>query len=81
MMKEMKLNKIHEWEYKVVATDSLLHVLQNHDIAVSQTASNERKESSKGSIQQSLNELGHDGWELITVLGEYCIFKKYKNGF
>ena len=75
------MNKIHEWEYKVVATDSLLHVLQNHDIAVSQTASNERKESSKGSIQQSLNELGHDGWELITVLGEYCIFKKYKNGF
>jgi len=81
MMKEMKLNKIHEWEYKVVATDSLLHVLQNHDIAVSQTASNERKESSKSGIQQSLNELGHDGWELITVLGEYCIFKKSKNGF
>ncbi len=81
MMKEMKLNKIHAWEYKVIATDFLLQVPQNHDIAVSQEASNERKESSKSTIQQSLNKLGHDGWELITVLGEFCIFKKSKNGF
>lgn len=81
MIKKMKLNKIHEWEYKVIPTDSLLQVPQNHDIAVSQEANNERKESSKGSIQQSLNKLGHDGWELITVLGEFCIFKKSKNGY
>ncbi len=75
------MNKIHAWEYKVIATDFLLQVPQNHDIAVSQEASNERKESSKSTIQQSLNKLGHDGWELITVLGEFCIFKKSKNGF
>ena len=70
------MNKIQEWEYKVVTTDSLLQEPQNHDIAVSQEASNERRESSKSSIENSLNKLGQDGWELISVLGEFCIFKK-----
>ena len=70
------MNKIQEWEYKVVTTDSLLQEPQNHDIAVSQEASNERRESSKSSIENSLNNLGQDGWELISVLGEFCIFKK-----
>ncbi|MCG8378553.1 MAG: hypothetical protein MI865_03645 [Proteobacteria bacterium] len=77
----MKLNKINEWEYKVVTTDYLMKEPQNHDIAVSQEANNERKDISKNSIQNSLNTLGHEGWELITVLGEFCIFKKSKNGF
>ena len=81
MKKEMKLNKINEWEYKVVTTDYLMKEPQNHDIAVSQEANNERKDISKNSIQNSLNTLGHEGWELITVLGEFCIFKKSKNGF
>ncbi len=76
MVKELKLNKIQKWDYKVVTTDSLVQEPQNHDIAVSQEASNERKESSKSSIEKSLNILGHDGWELISVLGEFCIFKK-----
>ncbi len=77
-MKELKLklNKIQKWEYKVVTTDSLVQEPQNHDIAVSQEASNERKEFSKSSIEKSLNILGHDGWELISVLREFCIFKK-----
>ncbi len=76
MKKGPKLNKIHEWEYKVVTTESLVQEPQNHDIAVSQEASNERRESSKSSIEKSLNKLGQDGWELISVLGEFCIFKK-----
>ena len=75
------MNKINEWEYKVVTTDYLMKEPQNHDIAVSQEANNERKDISKNSIQNSLNTLGHEGWELITVLGEFCIFKKSKNGF
>ena len=70
------MNKIHEWEYKVVTTESLVQEPQNHDLAVSQEASNERRESSKSSIEKSLNKLGQDGWELISVLGEFCIFKK-----
>ncbi len=70
------MNKIQKWEYKVVTTDSLVQEPQNHDIAVSQEASNERKEFSKSSIEKSLNILGHDGWELISVLREFCIFKK-----
>lgn len=73
---KLKLNKIQKWEYKVVTTDSLVQEPQNHDIAVSQEASNERKEFSKSSIEKSLNILGHDGWELISVLREFCIFKK-----
>ena len=70
------MNKVLEWEYKVVTTESLLQEPQNHDIAVSQEASNERRELSKSSIEKSLNKLGQDGWELISVLGEFCIFKK-----
>lgn len=70
------MNKIQKWEYKVVTTDSLVQEPQNHDIAVSQEATNERKEYSKNSIEKSLNILGNDGWELISVLGEFCIFKK-----
>jgi len=73
---ELKLSKIQKWEYKVVTTDSLVQEPQNHDIAVSQEASNERKEFSKSIIEKSLNILGHDGWELISVLGDFCIFKK-----
>lgn len=70
------MNKTHEWEYKVVTTESLHQEPQNHDIAVSQEASNERRESSKSSIENSLNKLGQEGWELISILGEFCIFKK-----
>ena len=75
----MALNKIHEWEYKVVTTDSLLQELQSHDIAVSHEASSARKESSKSKLETSLNKLGNDGWEFVAVVGEYGIFKKSKN--
>ena len=75
----MALNKIHEWEYKVVTTDSLLQEPQSHDIAVSHEASSARKESSKSKLETSLNKLGNDGWEFVAVVGEYGIFKKSKN--
>ena len=78
--KLMTLNKPMEWEYKVVTTDSLIEELQSHDIAVSHEASAARKESSKSSLESSLNKLGNDGWEFVTVVGEYGIFKKSKNG-
>lgn len=77
----MKLNKTHEWEYKVVTTDQLLKEPQGHDIAVSQEADNAIRDVSRNSIQNSLNTLGQEGWEFITVFGEFCIFKKSKNGF
>ena len=69
-----------EWEYKVVTTASLIQELQNHDIAVSHEASEARKESSKSTLEDSLNNLGNDGWEFVTVIGEYGIFKKSRNG-
>ena len=74
----MTTNKSMEWEYKVVTTDSLIQELQNHDIAVSHEASSARKESSKTTLESSLNKLGNDGWEFVTVVGEYGIFKKSK---
>ena len=77
----MTLNKNHEWEYKVVTTDTLLQELQSHDIAVSHEASSARKESSKSKLETSLNKLGTDGWEFVAVVGEYGIFKKSKNSF
>ena len=69
-----------EWEYKVVTTASLIQELQNHDIAVSHEASEARKESSKSTLEDSLTNLGNDGWEVVTVIGEYGIFKKSRNG-
>ena len=74
------LNKSMEWEYKVITTDSLIQDIQSHDIAVSHEASTARKESSKLSLETSLNKLGNEGWEFVTVVGEYGIFKKSKKG-
>ena len=79
MNKAMTLNKITEWEYKVVTTDSLIQELQSHDIAVSHEASSARKESTVSNLESSLNKLGNEGWEFVAVVGEYGIFKKTKN--
>ena len=76
----MKMSKAAEWEYKVVTTETLIQELQNHDIAVSNEASTARRESSKSNLESSLNQLGNDGWEFVSVIGEFGIFKRSRNG-
>lgn len=75
------MSKQTDWEYKVVEIDKLTNELQNHDIAVSQDATNSRRENSKSNLELSLNNLGNDGWEFVTIIGEFSIFKKPKNSF
>lgn len=72
----MMMNK---WEYKIVATDKLLKKPVNHDIAVSSEAVNSIREKSKDSLESTLSRLGNDGWEFVTLLGEFGVFKKQAN--
>ncbi len=68
-----------KWEYKIVATDKLLKRPVDHDIAVSSDAVNSIRENSKNSLQDTLSKLGNDGWEFVTLLGEFGVFKKEAN--
>ncbi len=64
------------WEYKVVSIDNLIPDEGDHDIAVSKQAAQNRKDKLSGSLQDNLNVLGKDNWELVSVFGEFGIFKK-----
>ena len=64
------------WEYKVVSTDVLVKRSQDHDIAVYKEEADSRRESARGSLEDSLVSLGTEGWELATITGEFAIFKK-----
>lgn len=68
-----------KWEYKIVSTDTLLQKPLDHDIAVSKQAVENIKENSKNSLQSTLSKLGNDGWEFVTLLGEFGVFKKQTN--
>ena len=64
------------WEYKVVSIESLIPDEGDHDIAVSKQAAQSRKDKLSNSMENSLNDLGKDGWELVSVFSEFGIFKK-----
>ena len=64
------------WEYKVASIDSLIPDQGDHDIAVSKDASQNRKEKLSNSLEDNLNILGKDDWELVSVFSEFGIFKK-----
>lgn len=67
------------WEYKIVPTETLLKIPADHNIAVSREAVNAIRETSKKSLETTLQELGSDGWEFVTLLGEFGVFKKQVN--
>lgn len=64
------------WEYKVIATHELLFTDQSHDIAVSKNTVDQRRDSSKKELEKLLNSLGSDGWEFVSVIGDFTIFKR-----
>ena len=68
-----------KWDYKVVSVDMLFQSANDHDIAVSKEAANARRNSVGQGIEDALNDLGKDSWELVSITGEFGIFKKPAN--
>jgi hypothetical protein len=68
-----------KWDYKVISVDKLFQGSDDHDIAVSRDAAASRRNKVGQGMENSLNQLGEDSWELVTIAGEFGIFKKPKN--
>jgi len=67
------------WDYKVVSVDSLYQSSNDHDIAVSKKAASTRRTTIGEGIEKTLNDLGKESWELVSIIGEFGIFKKPAN--
>lgn len=67
------------WDYKVISVDKLFQGSDDHDIAVSKEAAAARRSKQGEGIESALKQLGDDSWELVTITGEFGIFKKPKN--
>ena len=65
-----------KWDYKVMPVDKLFQSSNDHDIAVSKDAASTRRTTMGQGIEITLNELGKESWELVSILGEFGIFKK-----
>ncbi len=65
-----------KWDYKVVSIDTLFQGSNDHDIAVSKEAAGARRLSAGEGIEKALNGLGKDSWELVSITGDFGIFKK-----
>jgi hypothetical protein len=65
-----------KWDYKIISVDTLFHSSNDHDIAVSKDAASTRRTTMGQGIEQTLNELGKDSWELVSIIGEFGVFKK-----
>jgi hypothetical protein len=68
-----------KWNYKVVSVDSLFQGTNDHDIAVSTEAASARRAIAGEGFEQTLNDLGKESWELVSITGEFGIFKKPAN--
>jgi len=64
------------WNYKVVSINTLFQGSNDHDIAVSKEAAGARRATAGEGIEKSLNDLGKDSWELVSITGDFGIFKK-----
>jgi len=68
-----------KWDYKVVSVDTLFQGSNDHDIAVSKEAASARRLTAGEGMEKALNDLGKDSWELVSITGEFGIFKKLAN--
>ncbi len=68
-----------KWDYKVISIDILFQRSNDHDIAVSKEAANARRSNVGQGIENALKELGEDSWELVSITGDFGIFKKPAN--
>ncbi|OGE20950.1 MAG: hypothetical protein A3J42_06335 [Candidatus Dadabacteria bacterium RIFCSPHIGHO2_12_FULL_53_21] len=67
------------WDYKVISIDKLFQGSEDHDIAVSMEAATARRSKVGQGMENTLNELGEESWELVSLAGDFGIFKKPKN--
>ena len=65
-----------KWDYKVISVDKLFLENGDHDIAVSKDAASARRSKLSDGIELTLKKLGEESWELVTIAGEFGIFKK-----
>lgn len=65
-----------KWDYKIITLDALFPEQLDHDIAVSQKAATSRRSKMGKGLENNLKQQGAVGWELISIYGEYGIFKK-----
>jgi hypothetical protein len=68
-----------KWDYKVISVDKLFQGSEDHDIAVSKEAATARRNKVGHGMENTLNELGEESWELVAIAGDFGIFKKPKN--
>lgn len=67
-----------KWEYKVVTIDKLFHGSEDHDIAISKDAAAARRTKLGQGVEGTLNQMGEESWELVTIAGDFAIFKRQK---
>lgn len=65
-----------KWVYRVLSLDELFPEHVDHDIAVSKQAATSRRAKLSSGFEESLNQVGSNGWELVTIMAEFGIFKK-----
>lgn len=68
-----------KWDYKVISVDKLFQGSEDHDIAVSKEAAAARRNKVGQGLESTLNQLGEESWELVSMVGDFGIFKKAKN--
>jgi len=67
-----------KWDYKVVTIDKLFHGSEDHDIAISKDAAAARRTKLGQGVEGTLNQMGEESWELVTLAGDFAIFKRQK---
>ncbi len=67
-----------KWDYKVVTIDKLFHGSEDHDIAISKDAAAARRTKLGQGVEGTLNQMGEESWELVTIAGDFAIFKRQK---
>jgi len=65
-----------KWQYKVALLKSLTGDPSDHNIDVSVEEGKSRMESARGGMENALNKLGEQGWELVGSFREFALLKK-----